>query len=104
MTGTAPPSPPPSRRRLGCALVLAVLVIAVAGVGMTPFGGWVQSFFYGTGARFADAYVALDPDKKFVMEVNASDNSLTVRTQVAPLVRFASRWLFWMQAILDLGS
>ena len=61
MTGNAPPSPPPARNRWGCALVLAILVIAVAGVGMTPFGGWVQSFFYGTGARFADAYVALDP-------------------------------------------
>jgi hypothetical protein len=49
------------------------------------------------------AYTSLDPDKKFVMEVNTADNSLTVQTQVAPLMRFASRWLFWMQAILDFG-
>lgn len=49
------------------------------------------------------AYAALDPDKKFTMEVNTVDNSLTVQPQVAPLMRFATRWLFWMQAILDLG-
>jgi hypothetical protein len=48
-------------------------------------------------------YVALDPDKKLVMELDTVDNSLTVQPAVAPLVRFASRWLFWMQAILDFG-
>ena len=30
--------------------------------------------------------------------------ALTVPVAVAPLVRLASRWLFWMQVILDLGS
>jgi len=49
------------------------------------------------------AFAALDPDKKLALEVNTTDNSLTIRSQVAPLLRFASRWLFWMQAILDCG-
>ena len=49
------------------------------------------------------AYAALDPDKKLAMEVNTIDNGLTVQSQVAPLLRFASRWLFWIQAILDFG-
>ncbi len=48
-------------------------------------------------------YAALDPDKKLVMELDTVDNSLTVQPAVGPLVRFASRWLFWMQAILDFG-
>jgi aminopeptidase N len=50
------------------------------------------------------SYAALDPDKKLVMELDSVDNSLTVQPAVAPLARFASRWLFWMQAILDFGS
>jgi len=49
------------------------------------------------------AYAVLDPDKKFTIEVNTTDNSLTVQPEVTPLVRLASRWLFWMQAILDFG-
>ena len=49
------------------------------------------------------AYAVLDPEKKFAMEVNTTDNSLTVQPEVTPLVRLASRWLFWMQAILDWG-
>jgi hypothetical protein len=49
-------------------------------------------------------YAALDPDKKLVMELDTVDNSLTVQPAAAPLVRFASRWLFWIQAILDFGS
>jgi hypothetical protein len=60
-----------------------------------------QTITFNTSAPLT--YAALDPDKKLVMEVNAVDNSLTVRPEVTPLTRFASRWLFWMQAILDLG-
>lgn len=48
-------------------------------------------------------YAALDPDHKFAMEVNTVNNSLTAETEVAPLLRFGSRWLFWMQTILDFG-
>jgi aminopeptidase N len=49
------------------------------------------------------AWVALDPDRKFAMETNTTDNSLATQAQIAPLMRLSSRWLFWMQAILDLG-
>jgi aminopeptidase N len=49
------------------------------------------------------AMVALDPEKKFVMETNTADNSLATQAQIAPLMRLSSRWLFWMQAILDFG-
>jgi hypothetical protein len=49
------------------------------------------------------AYAAVDPDLKFAMEVNTTDDSLTVQSQIEPLARLASRWLFWMQTILDLG-
>jgi len=49
------------------------------------------------------AYVALDPDRKLMMETNTVDNSKTVQSEVAPLLRLGSRWLFWMQAILDCG-
>ncbi len=60
-----------------------------------------QTLTFDTSAPLAHA--ALDPDKKFAMELNTVDNSLTVQPEAAPLMRFASRWLFWMQAILDLG-
>ena len=49
------------------------------------------------------AYAALDPESKFAMELDTVNNSLAVQTEAAPLIRFASRWLFWMQAILDSG-
>jgi len=60
-----------------------------------------QTLMFDTAAPLA--YAALDPDKKFAMELNTVDNSLTVQPEAAPLMRFASRWLFWMQTILDLG-
>jgi aminopeptidase N len=60
-----------------------------------------QTLMFDTSAPLAHA--ALDPDKKYVMELNTVDNSLTVQPEAAPLMRFASRWLFWMQVILDFG-
>ncbi len=38
------------------ALVIAGLVV----LAMTPFGGWEQSFFFGTGVRWQNAYTALE--------------------------------------------
>ena len=39
----------------------ALGLLAAAGWAcLTPFGGWVQSFFFGTGVRWQNAYVALD--------------------------------------------
>jgi hypothetical protein len=49
------------------------------------------------------AYAALDPDHKFTMETDTVDDSLTVQPEVTPLLRLSSRFLFWMQAILDFG-
>jgi hypothetical protein len=46
--------------RSGRRLVLLAALAAVAGVGMTPFGGWLESFVHGTGTRWRDAYVALE--------------------------------------------
>ena len=36
------------------------LLAAIAWICVTPFGGWVQSFFFGTGVRWQNAYIALD--------------------------------------------
>jgi hypothetical protein len=49
------------------------------------------------------AYAALDPDRKFTMETNTINNSLTVQPELGPLLRLGSRWLFWMQAVMDFG-
>jgi hypothetical protein len=37
-----------------------VLLLLVGGFALTPYGGWVQSFFHGTGTRWQDAYIALE--------------------------------------------
>ncbi len=65
--------------------------------------GWAfsQTLTFETSVPLA--YVVLDPERKFAMELDAVNNSLTLQPQVAPLARFASRWLFWMQAIGDFG-
>jgi len=60
-----------------------------------------QTLTFETAAPLS--YTALDPERKWAMELDAVNNSLTLQPQVAPLVRFASRWLFWMQAIGDFG-
>jgi hypothetical protein len=39
---------------------LLVPLAAIAAIASTPFGGWLQSFFFGTGVRWENAYVALD--------------------------------------------
>jgi hypothetical protein len=39
---------------------LAVPLVALAAFAATPFGGWVQSFFFGTGVRWENAYTALE--------------------------------------------
>lgn len=46
--------------RVSRAWWLVVPAIAFAAIYPTPFGGWVQSFFYGSGARWEPAYTALD--------------------------------------------
>jgi hypothetical protein len=60
-----------------------------------------QTLIFDTSAPLAQA--ALDPDKKFTMELNTVDDSLTVQPETPSLMRLASRWLFWMQVILDFG-
>lgn len=60
-----------------------------------------QTLSFQTSAPLS--YVALDPGLKLVMEINTLNGSRTVQPQLAPLLRLGSRWLFWMQAILDLG-
>ena len=37
-----------------------ILLLLVGAIAMTPYGGWVQSFFYDTGTRWQDAYTALE--------------------------------------------
>ena len=39
---------------------LAVPLVALAAFAATPFGGWVQSFSFGTGVRWQEAYSALE--------------------------------------------
>ncbi|MEO7726860.1 MAG: hypothetical protein ABIS45_06370, partial [Burkholderiales bacterium] len=62
---TAPATSPASARtaksRRDLLLVVALVMLALVGWAcLTPFGGWVQSFFFGTGVRWQNAYVALD--------------------------------------------
>jgi len=81
-------------------------VLAAFGDGSTQRQVWdgqavSQTLAFETPAPLA--YAALDPDKKFVMEVNTVNNSLTVQPEIAPLLRLGSRWLFWVQAILGFG-
>lgn len=47
--------------RSGLFVALVVVPLAVvAALFATPFGGWVQSFVWGTGVRWEDAYTALE--------------------------------------------
>jgi len=46
-------------RNLAIAAVV-VFAIGVAALMRTPFGGWLQSFVYGPGVRWEDAYRGLD--------------------------------------------
>jgi hypothetical protein len=48
-----------SRRDFRLVITL-VLLAAVGWACLTPFGGWVQSFFFGTGVRWQNACVVLD--------------------------------------------
>jgi len=59
---TAPETPPRTRRpaRVSRWWWLAVPLVALAASAATPFGGWVQSFFFGTGVRWQEAYSALE--------------------------------------------
>jgi len=59
----APPpalSPAKASRRDFRLIALLALLAAVGYACLTPFGGWIQSFFFGTGVRWQNAYVALD--------------------------------------------
>lgn len=40
--------------------VAALFIAGLVVLAMTPFGGWLQSFFFGTGVRWQNAYTALD--------------------------------------------
>jgi hypothetical protein len=40
--------------------VAALLIAGLVVLAMTPFGGWLQSFFFGTGVRWQHAYTALE--------------------------------------------
>jgi hypothetical protein len=49
------------RDRIALVIIIAFAVLGVlVAIGVTPFGGWIQSFFYGTGARWQDVYTALE--------------------------------------------
>src|SRR3954463_8230344 len=54
-------SSPATRSRRDLRLVIGLVFLAAVGWAcVTPFGGWVQSFFFGTGVRWDNAYIALD--------------------------------------------
>ena len=60
-----------------------VPVAVLAGIGATPFGGWVQSFFYGTGARWQDAYPALEAaESQFPPNVRERERLLLANAMV----------------------
>jgi hypothetical protein len=42
---------------------VALFAATAVYVGGTPFGGWLQSWLYGTGIRWQNAYRALDAEE-----------------------------------------
>ncbi|MDQ6923494.1 MAG: hypothetical protein M3Z74_04915 [Pseudomonadota bacterium] len=60
----SPKNPPsPNRANASRTIMWSVAAAVFAGLvvlAMTPFGGWVQSFFFGTGVRWQNAYTALE--------------------------------------------
>lgn len=55
------PRPPAHTRRITQAWWwFGVLLVGVAVLASTPFGGWVQSFVFGSGVRWQEAYTALE--------------------------------------------
>jgi hypothetical protein len=63
MTENPKQAPPPNRANASRAIMCSVAAAVMAGLAvlaMTPFGGWVQSFFFGTGVRWQNAYTALE--------------------------------------------
>jgi hypothetical protein len=49
-----------SRGRVTGLAILAVAAAVIVYAALTPVGGWAQSFAFGTGVRWQDAYRALD--------------------------------------------
>ena len=60
MTQPTAPPPIPKSRSLSRWWWLVPPLAIVAALAATPYGGWLQSFFIGSGVRWQDAYVALD--------------------------------------------
>jgi hypothetical protein len=63
MTMNPKQAPSPSRVNTTRAVLWSVAALFIAGLvvlAMTPFGGWLQSFFFGTGVRWQNAYTALE--------------------------------------------
>lgn len=66
MTMNPKQAPSPNRVNTTRTVLWSVAALVIAGLvafAMTPFGGWVQSFLFGTGVRWENAYTVLQQDK-----------------------------------------
>jgi len=77
---------------------LAIPVVALVAVYPTPFGGWLESFIYGNGVRWQEAYSVLDTaeanlprnprERERLLLLNAlGEGDLPVGMRVGPSVR-----------------
>ncbi len=48
--------------------------------------------------------VVIDPDRKILLDANFADNSYTARVEAAPLLKWTSSVLFWVQNLLVMAS
>jgi hypothetical protein len=46
-------------------------------------------------------YAVIDPERKVVLDVNFTNNSMTRKKQRAGINKLSIRWLFWVQTLLD---
>ncbi len=58
-----------------------------------------KKFLYEKPAKLVSATV--DPDKKIWLDVNMINNSKTLESNVLGANKLSSRWMFWMQFLLD---
>jgi hypothetical protein len=58
-----------------------------------------KKFTYQKPAKLVSASV--DPDKKVWLDVNMSNNSKTMESNMLGVNKLAARWMFWMQFLMD---
>jgi len=86
-------------------VIIPVEILFCFGDGSTKREKWdgmgkTVEYTYSTPSPLVSAMA--DPEGKLAIELNILDNDRTVNAQHGPLADLSSRWLFWMQNILQL--